>query len=132
MKVSFYIAAMAITMVAGVAGADSVDIGLGRMDQAEFGTLRQMVSGDFQPSAFVATERPRESQVAEFDQGVVDEIRLAMTDDSPQGNITASVATEVMVDIGIGSVSTNEFYDLNKLVVSNSATPKSGFAYICF
>lgn len=133
MRKSFYIAAitMAMVMLAGVSLAESVDIGLGRMDRAEFETLRQVVSGDFQPSASVSTERPPEIRVAEFNQSDVDAIRLAMVTSNTEQLATASESTDGMVDIGTGSMATSEFCDLNKMVASNNTNQDSGFAYIC-
>ena len=53
-------------MMAGAPMAGSVDIGLGRMDQAEFETLRQMVNGNYQPSDSVTTEIRQNIHVAEL------------------------------------------------------------------
>jgi len=133
MKKSFYIMAvtMAAMMMAGVAMAGSVDIGLGRMDQSEFATLRQMVSGDYQPSASVTTEIPQNTRVAEFNQADVDDIRLAMASGDVQQHETESLANSNMVDIGTGAMATGEFCDLNKLVASNNSNPNRGFAFVC-
>ena len=133
MKRSFHIAAMTMTMVmmAGIAMADSVDIGLGRMDRAEFETLRKMVSGDYQPSASVSMEIPKETRVAEFNRSDVDSIRQAMTANTAERDSTASASNNDMVDIGTGSMATSEFCDLNKLVASNRTNPNSGFVFIC-
>ena len=77
---------MATMMMAGAAMAGSVDIGLGRMDQAEFETLRQMVNGNYQPSDSVTTEIRQNIHVAEFNQADVDDIRQAMAaGSSPEG-----------------------------------------------
>ena len=123
---------MATMMVAGVAFAGSVDIGLGRMDQAEFETLKQMVSGDYQPSDSVTTEIQRDVRVAEFNQADVDDIRQVMVAGGVQRDVTESIANNGMVDIGTGAMATNEFCDLNKLVASNTVTgPNSGFNFIC-
>ncbi|WP_372677878.1 hypothetical protein [Desulfosarcina sp.] len=123
---------LATMMTAGVAMAGSVDIGLGRMDQAEFETLRQMVSGNYQPSGTVTTEVQRDIRVAEFNQKDVDAIRQAMATGEVQRNATESIANNGMVDIGTGAMATNEFCDLNKLVASNTATKtNSGFTFIC-
>ena len=123
---------MATMMVTGVAFAGSVDIGLGRMDQAEFETLKQMVSGDYQPSDSVTTEIQRDVRVAEFNQADVDDIRQVMVAGGVQRDVTESIANNGMVDIGTGAMATNEFCDLNKLVASNTVTgPNSGFNFIC-
>ena len=133
MKKSLYIAAvtMAMMMLAGVALAGSVDIGLGRMDQTEFETLRQMVSGDFQPSDSVTTEIRQDIRVAEFNQADVDDIRQVMAAGNIQRDATESIANNGMVDIGTGAMATGEFCDLNKLVASNDASPNQGFAFVC-
>lgn len=131
-SLSIMAVAMATMMVAGVAMAGSVDIGLGRMDQAEFDTLRQMVNGSYQPSDSVTTEIRQNVHVAEFNQTDVDDIRQAMAAGSIQRDATESVANNGMVDIGTGEMATNEFCDLNKLVASNTVTnTNSGFNYIC-
>ena len=123
---------MAAVMMAGVAIAGSVDIGLGRMDQAEFETLRQMVSGDYQQSDSVTTEIREDTRVAEFNQADVDDIRQAMAAGDARQDITGSVADADMVDIGTGAMATDEFCDLNKLVASNTVTDSnSGFDFIC-
>ena len=125
-------AVMATMMVAGVAMAGSVDIGLGRMDQAEFDTLRQMVNGSYQPSDSVTTEIRQNIHVAEFNQTDVDDIRQAMAAGSVQRDATESAANNGMVDIGTGAMATGEFCDLNKLVATNTVTgPNSGFDFIC-
>ena len=125
-------AVMATMMMAGVAMAGSVDIGLGRMDQAEFETLKQMVSGDYQPFDSVTTEIQRDVRVAEFNQTDVDDIRQAMAAGSIQRDVTESAANNGMVDIGTGAMATGEFCDLNKLVATNTVTgPNSGFDFIC-
>ncbi len=133
MKHLFYIAAaaLAMAMIAGVATAGSVDIGLGRMDQAEFYNLKQMVSGDHQPSASVSTPIPRDTQVAEFNQADVDDIRQAMAAGGVQSGANESLANNGMVDIGTGAMATNEFCDLNRLVASNTTDQNSGFTFIC-
>ena len=123
---------IATMMMAGVATAGSVDIGLGRMDQAEFETLRQMVRGDYQPSDSVTTEVRQDTHVAEFNQADVDEIRLAMAAGDVQRDATESIANNGMVDIGVGEMATSEFCDLNKLVASNTvAGANNGFDFIC-
>ena len=123
---------MATMIMAGAAMAGSVDIGLGRMDQAEFETLRQMVNGNYQPSDSVTTEIRQNIHVAEFNQADVDDIRQAMAVGSSQRDATESAANNGMVDIGTGAMATGEFCDLNKLVASNTVTnTDSGFAFIC-
>ncbi len=110
--------------------AGSVDIGLGRMDQAEFETLRQMVSGNYQPSDSVTTEIRQDIRVAEFNQADVDDIRQAMATGDVQRDATESIANNGMVDIGTGEMATNEFCDLNKLVASNTVTnTNSGLSF---
>ena len=133
MKKLYYLAAMtmAMLMLTGTAMAETTDIGLGRMDSAEFAVLRQMVSGEYQSSASVSTQRPREIRVAEFNLSDVESIRQAMAGGRFQGDATAFASTNTMVDIGTGSMSTREFCDLNKLVASNAANPTSGFTFIC-
>ncbi|MCB2145967.1 MAG: hypothetical protein KQI81_05785 [Deltaproteobacteria bacterium] len=133
MKKFTYIAAVTIaTMVmAAVAMAGSVDIGMGRMDQAEFDTLRQLVSGAYQPSASVSTVRPQDTRVAEFNQADVDAIRQTMAAGNAQKEATESVANNGMVDIGTGSMATSEFCNLNKLVARNNTMPNNGFTFIC-
>ena len=122
---------VATMMIAGVAMAGSVDIGLGRMDQAAFETLRQMVSGTYQPSDSVSTEIRQDIHVAEFNQADVDDIRQAMETGDVQRDATQSIANG-MVDIGTGEMATNEFCDLNKLVASNTVTnTNSGLSYLC-
>ena len=120
---------MAVTMIAGVAMADSVDIGLGRMDRAEFEALKQMVAGNYQSTEASRTETPATIRVAEFDLSVVEEIRQGMAADSVERQDIATASKENLVDVGLGSMSTNEFCDLNKLVASNTET--WGFEFIC-
>ena len=125
-------AVMATVMMAGVAMAGSVDIGLGTMNQAEFDTLRQMVNGSYQPSDSITTEIRQNIHVAEFNQTDVDDIRQAMAAGSIQRDATESAANSGMVDIGTGAMATGEFCDLNKLVATNTVTgPNSGFDFIC-
>ena len=133
MKKSFTImaVAMAMAMMATVAMAGTVDIGLGSMDRTEFETLRQMVSGDFEASSRVSAEKPSQRQVAEFNEADVEEIRLAMTKTNTEPTATAFASGDKMVDIGTGSMATGEFCDLSKLVASNSNNQNSGFAFIC-
>lgn len=125
---SFYIAAMtmAMVLVAGIAMAETVDIGTGRMDRAEFEALRQMVSGDYHPTASISTPVPSDTKVAEFYQRDVDAIRQAMVAGSTE---ITPVSKNSMVDIGTGSMKTTEFCSLNKLVASNNRD--TGFAFIC-
>jgi hypothetical protein len=131
MKKFTYIAAvtMATIVMAAVAMAGSVDIGLGRMDQAEFDSLRQMVSGDYQQSTSVSTIKPQDTRVAEFNQADVDAIRQTMAAGSVQQDATESAANNGMVDIGTGSMATSEFCNLNNLVASNNTN--NGFTFIC-
>lgn len=133
MRKSYFIAAitMAMVVMAAVAVAETVDIGLGSMDKAEFDTLRQMVNGEFQPGTRLSTEKPLQTRVAEFYQADVEAIRLAMVNTSDRGPATAFTSGDQLVDIGTGSMATNEFCDLNKLVASNSTNLTSGFNFIC-
>jgi len=136
MKHTFRIAVMAIavTMLAGIATANSVDIGLGQMDRAEFETLKRMVSGDQAFSANSAREQEKVAvkNVAEFNWNDVQDIRQAMTADETPRNATAAASDTGPVDIGLGTMSTNEFCDLNKLVASNTGgQAAAGFQFIC-
>ena len=133
MKKSFFIMAMtmATVMMATVAMAETVDIGLGRMDQAEFETLRQMVNGEFQLSERSSDKKIRPARIAEFDQSVVDDIRQAMLNTTDRRPETDFASQDRMVEIGTGSMATSEFCDLNKLVASNSASGTGGFTFIC-
>ena len=119
---------IAMAMMTGVAVADSVDIGLGRMDRAEFDALKQMVSGNYQPAGITATEKPLQIRVAEFDRSVVEEIRQGMSI-SIEPQDVAAASQDNLVDVGLGSMTTNDFCDLNKLVASNTET--WGFEFIC-
>lgn len=132
MKKSFYIIAMtmAIMVVAGTAMADSVDIGLGRMDQAEFEALKQTVGRDFQVDTFVTAAKPRQTHVAEFDLSVVEDIRQGMATGNVQNDAMASASEKKIVDVGLGSMPTREFCDLNKLVASNT-NQNEGLTFIC-
>ncbi|HSO20175.1 MAG TPA: hypothetical protein VLT88_11980 [Desulfosarcina sp.] len=119
-------------MMAGYAAAsDSVDIGMGRMDRAEFEVLQQMVRGDYRPTAPVTTNIPQTIHVAEFDLRDVESIRQAMITDRDEAMTAAAESEQPMVDIGLGSMSTNEFCDLNKLVASNTTARNEGFDFIC-
>jgi hypothetical protein len=121
-------------MLAGVATANSVDIGLGQMDRAEFETLKRMVSGDQAFSANSAREQEKVAvkNVAEFNWNDVQDIRQAMTADETPRNATAAASDTGPVDIGLGTMSSNEFCDLNKLVASNTGgQAAAGFQFIC-
>ncbi len=120
---------IAMAMMTGVAMADSVDIGLGRMDRAEFDALKQMVAGNYQPTESISTKRPAQIRVAEFDLSVVEEIRQGMVTSSDGHQDVATASQENLVDVGLGSMTTSEFCDLNKLVASNTET--WGFEFIC-
>jgi 2-oxo-4-hydroxy-4-carboxy--5-ureidoimidazoline (OHCU) decarboxylase len=120
---------MAVTMTAGVAMADSVDIGLGQMDRTEFDTLKQMVAGTYQSTAPNRTEAYSPIRVAEFDLSVVEAIRQGMAANSGGRQEVAAAEQDNLVDVGLGSMTTNEFCDLNKLVASNTET--WGFEFIC-
>lgn len=136
MKHTFRITVMAIAvaMMAGIATAGSVDIGLGQMDRAEFETLKRMVSGDQPFSANSAQEQEKVAvkNVAEFNWNDVQDIRQAMTADETPRNATVAASDTGPVDIGLGAMSTNEFCDLNKLVASNTGgQAAAGFQFIC-
>ena len=136
MKHTFRITVMAIAvaMMAGIATAGSVDIGLGQMDRAEFETLKRMVSGDQPFSANSAQEQEKVAvkNVAEFNWNDVQDIRQAMTADETPRNATAAASDTGPVDIGLGTMSSNEFCDLNKLVASNTGgQAAAGFQFIC-
>jgi len=124
--------AMTVAMLAGIATAGSVDIGLGQMDRAEFETLKRMVSGD-QPFYSDSTqEKVADLRVAEFDRSVVQDIRQGMSDEENSRNAMAAVSDTGPVDIGLGAMSTGEFCDLNKLVASNTGgEAAAGFQFIC-
>jgi hypothetical protein len=133
MKKSFYITilAMAAVLVASTATADSVDIGLGEMDRAEFERLQKMVRGEHQPSTVASERSAREIYVAEFRWEDVQSIRQAMNVEDSNSTQIASASGNNRVDIGLGSMSTTEFCDLNKLVASNTNYQKKGFDFIC-
>jgi hypothetical protein len=120
---------IAVTMMAGIAMADSVDIGLGRMDRAEFEALKQMVAGSYQSNESNPTGSTEAIRVAEFDLSVVEAIRQGMTSSSAERQDIATASQDNLVDVGLGSMSTSEFCDLNKLVASN--TEVWGFEFIC-
>jgi hypothetical protein len=120
---------IAMAMMTGVAVADSVDIGLGRMDRAEFDVLKQMVAGNYQSSESNSTKKPSQIRVAEFDLSVVAEIRQGMAASSSALQDIAAPSQGDLVDVGVGSMTTVEFCDLNKLVASNTDT--WGFEFIC-
>jgi 2-oxo-4-hydroxy-4-carboxy--5-ureidoimidazoline (OHCU) decarboxylase len=120
---------IAVTMMAGIAMADSVDIGLGRMDRAEFEALKQMVAGNYQSNESNRTGSTETIRVAEFELNVVEEIRQGMAVSSAVRQDIAAASQDNMVDVGLGSMSTSEFCDLNKLVASNTET--WGFEFIC-
>ncbi len=122
---------VASIMLASVAMAGSVDIGLGRMDQAEFDTLKRMVSGEYRAFDRVPTARPQSTRVAEFNQADLDEIRQVMAAGDIQQNAPESSANDAMVDIGTGEMAAGDFCDLNKLVASNHANSPSGFRFLC-
>ena len=135
MRNSFLIAAMAIAvaMFTGITTAESVDIGTGQMDRGEFEALKRMVSGD-QPSIADRTrEKTAGAYVAEFNWSDVQDIRQAMMKTSRNShNSMAAVSETDPVDIGLGSMSTGEFCDLNKLVASNTGgQAAAGFRFIC-
>ena len=135
MKRTFTIMAMVMMalMVTSVfaAAADSVDIGMGRMDRSEFNALQQMVRGDYRPTQSVTTEIPQVTHVAEFNVRDVESIRQAMVGNRDQEMVATSASPNKLVDIGLGSMSTNEFCDLNKLVASNTNQQNEGFGFIC-
>ena len=132
MKNSFHIAilAIALLMVAGIASAESVNIGLGAMDRTEFETLRQMVNGEQSFSMAIQKERPADTYVGEFNWKEVEGFRQSMAFGGNHRNETFATSNG-QVDIGLGTMSTNEFCDLNKLVASNSGNAKHGFGFVC-
>ncbi|WP_319523462.1 hypothetical protein [Breoghania sp.] len=124
--------AIAVAMLTGIAAAGSVNIGLGEMDRTEFETLKRMVSGDQPFSANSTLEKAADENVAELDRRVVQDIRQAMSAGENSRNATAAVSDTGPVDIGLGSMSTGEFCDLNKLVASNAGGQAvAGFQFIC-
>ena len=134
MKYSTIIATMAIamTMLAGIATAESVDIGMGQMDRGEFETLKRMVSGDQPFTADRTQEKDTGVYVAEFDWSDVQDIRQAMNTSKSTHNSMAAVSDTGSVDIGLGAMSTDEFCDLNELVASNTGNQSAaGFRFIC-
>ena len=131
MKKLFSVMAAAMVMMAAVAMAETVDIGLGSMDQAEFETLRQMVSGDVPPSDRISAEKPGQRRIAEFNQADVDEIQEAMSTGIHRQPESTVASDDNLVDIGTGSMATSDFCDLNKLVARTGTTQKSGFTFIC-
>ena len=134
MKRSLIMAVMAIAvaMLTGIATADTVDIGLGEMDRAEFETLKRMVSGDQPFSANSTLEKAAGENVAELDRRVVQDIRQAMSAGENSRHAAAAVSDTGPVDIGLGSMSAGEFCDLNKLVASNTGGQAvAGFQFIC-
>jgi len=134
MKYSIIFATMAIavTMLAGIATAEPVDIGMGQMDRGEFEALKRMVSGDQPFTADRAQEKDAGVYVAEFNWSDVQDIRQAMNTSNSSRNSMAAVSGNGPVDIGLGAMSTSEFCDLNKLVASNSAGQNpAGFQFIC-
>ena len=80
MKNSFHIAilAIALLMVAGIASAESVNIGLGAMDRTEFETLRQMVNGEQPFSLAINKTKPADTYVGEFNWEEVEGFRQSM------------------------------------------------------
>jgi len=88
----------------------------GRMNQAEFDTLRQMVNGSYQPSDSVTTEIRQNIHVAGFNQTDVDDSRQAMAAGSIQRDATESVANNGMVDIGTGEMPMDDFIALKNMV----------------
>jgi len=135
MKYSFIIAAMAIavTMFTGIATAEFVDIGTGQMDRGEFEALKRMVSGDQPSTADRTREKAAGAHVAEFNWSDVQDIRQAMMKTSKSSHHSMAAVSETdPVDIGLGSMSTGEFCDLNKLVASNTGgQAAAGFRFIC-
>lgn len=133
MKKSFYIATMtiAIVMTVGVAMAETVDIGMGRMDRAEFERLQQMVSGEYQPVDSDTTDMHEKRHLAEFNEADVEALRQAMASDAARQEAVASTSSTGLVDIGTGSMPNSEFCDLNKLVANAAAGQTGGFGFVC-
>jgi len=132
MKKSFYttIVAMALLMAAGIASADSVDIGLGQMDRAEFESLRQIMSGEHRSSVAVKKDKPADIYVGELNWKDVEAIRHSMAFGG-SGRSETAVASSGQVNIGLGAMPTTEFCDLNKLVASNNVNSTQGFGFVC-
>jgi hypothetical protein len=134
MKFSFMIAAMtiAISISAGIATAQSVDIGMGQMDRGEFEALKRMVSGDQPLTDYRTQEKAAGVYVAEFNWSDVQDIREAMNTSKSSRNSMAAVSNTGPVDIGTGLMSSGEFCDLNKLVASNTGgRTAAGFQFVC-
>ena len=134
MKTYLYMIIMAAVMAAfaSVSMADSVNIGLGSMDRAEWNALKQVMHGDRQVSTSVSISSDGDRiRVGEFSQSEVDAFRQAMTADASTINTTSVSVRSDMVDIGTGSMQTDEFCNLNKLVANNGRGAASGFAFIC-
>jgi hypothetical protein len=134
MKFSIMIAAMtiAISISAGIATAETVDIGMGQMDRGEFEALKQMVSGDQPFSADMAQEKNAGVYVAEFEWSDVQDIRQAMNTSGTLRNSMDAVSDTGPVDIGTGAMSAGEFCGLNNMVPSNTVGRNAaGFQFIC-
>jgi hypothetical protein len=134
MKLTYVIAAMtiAISISAGIATAEPVNIGLGQMDRGEFETLKQMVSGDQPFTAFSTQEKDAGVLAAEFNWSDAQDIRQAMNTSKSSRNPMAAVSATDPVDIGTGAMSAGEFCDLNKLVASNTGSrTAAGFQFVC-
>jgi len=133
------ILAMALLMGTGIAWAGTVhvgmahtvNIGLGHMDQAEFEALRQMVSGEYQPTQTVVRKKAADVHVAEFNWSDVKDLRQAMAFGGDHHDETVAVSTGQLVEIGLGTMPTSEFCGLNNLVASNSGNPDRGFEFMC-
>jgi hypothetical protein len=88
-----------------------------------------MVAGTYQSTDPNRTEASSPIRVAEFDLSVVEAIRQGMAANSGGRQEVAAAEQDNLVDVGLGSMTTNEFCDLNKLVASNTET--WGFEFIC-
>ena len=133
------ILAMALLMGTGIAWAgtvhismaNTVNIGLGHMDQAEFDALRQMVSGEHQPTHAAVRKKAVDVHVAEFNWSDVEDLRQATAFGSGDHDKTMAASTGQLVDIGTGTMPTSEFCGLNNLMASNSGNRNHGFGFVC-
>jgi hypothetical protein len=135
MKKSFNIMAItvaaALMVMAGVGGAEMVDIGMGSMDRSEFEALKGVMGGGFQAFSAGSTAPTAADRVAEFSRSDVDAIGQVMAATFSTWNVAVSESKSQTVDIGTGSMSTGEFCGLSKLVASNRVNPSEGYASIC-
>jgi hypothetical protein len=90
-----------------------------------------MVSGDYRPSTPVSTPVPAQKRIAELNQSLVDALRQSMTAQKSEAEAIAAKSKKGLVDIGTGSMATNEFCDLNQLVAKGDTEQAGGFGFIC-